>query len=71
MTAKRGSEALYIAQEKEDDIHVVLTGVHLPDMNKYELLEKMRTVSNLPVVSKLLLSKTTTIIVSGFDTTSN
>ncbi|KAM5555083.1 two-component response regulator ORR26-like [Rosa sericea] len=50
LTAKGASEALDIAQKKEADLDVVLTEAHLPNMNKFELLEKMTAVSNLPVV---------------------
>ncbi|PQM36792.1 two-component response regulator ARR1 [Prunus yedoensis var. nudiflora] len=50
MTAKRAYDALSIAQKKEDELHLVLTEAHLPDMDKYELLEKMKAVSKVPVV---------------------
>ncbi|KAM1486314.1 hypothetical protein ACFX2I_000527 [Malus domestica] len=50
LTAKRACDALSIAQKKESELHLVLTEVHLPDMDKYELLERMRAVSKLPVV---------------------
>lgn len=52
MTANKAVDALRIASEKEDDLDLVLTEVRLPDMNKYELLEKMTQVSKLPIVSK-------------------
>lgn len=58
MTAKRAYDALSIAQKKEDELHLVLTESHLPDMDKYELLEKMKAVSKVPVVSKFSVSKT-------------
>lgn len=58
MTAKRAYDALSIAQKKEDELHLVLTEAHLPDMDKYELLEKMKAVSKVPVVSKFSVSKT-------------
>ncbi|XP_009340629.2 putative two-component response regulator-like APRR8 [Pyrus x bretschneideri] len=58
LTEKRACDALSVAQKKEDELHLVLTEVHLPDMDKYELLEKLRAVSKLPVVSKSSLSKT-------------
>ncbi|XP_048426102.1 two-component response regulator ARR2-like [Pyrus x bretschneideri] len=50
LTAKRACDALSIAQKKENELHLLLTEVHLPDMDKYELLERMRAVSKLPVV---------------------
>ena len=51
MTAKRASDALAIARE-EDDLQLVLAEAHLPDMDKYEFLERMGEMSKLPVVSK-------------------
>jgi PleD family two-component response regulator len=52
VTAKRASDALSIVREKEDDLNLVLTEAHLPDMDKYEFLERMGEISKLPVVSK-------------------
>nr|POF08929.1 two-component response regulator arr2 [Quercus suber] len=49
VTAKQGSDALAIAREK-DDLQLVLTEAHLPDMDKYEFLERMREMSKLPVI---------------------
>ena len=51
VTAKQGSDALAIAREK-DDLQLVLTEAHLPDMDKYEFLERMQEMSKLPVISK-------------------
>uniref|UniRef100_A0A7N2MD57 Two-component response regulator n=2 Tax=Quercus lobata TaxID=97700 RepID=A0A7N2MD57_QUELO len=49
VTAKRASDALAIAWE-EDDLQLVLAEAHLPDMDKYEFLERMGEMSKLPVV---------------------
>ncbi|XP_075669272.1 two-component response regulator ORR23-like isoform X1 [Castanea sativa] len=49
VTAKQGSDALAIARDK-DDLQLVLTEAHLPDMDKYEFLERMQEVSKLPVI---------------------
>uniref|UniRef100_A0A2N9JAU0 Response regulatory domain-containing protein n=1 Tax=Fagus sylvatica TaxID=28930 RepID=A0A2N9JAU0_FAGSY len=51
VTAKRASDALSIVREKEDDLNLVLTEAHLPDMDKYEFLERMGEISKLPVVT--------------------
>ena len=51
VTAKQGSDALAIAREK-DDLQLVVTEAHLPDMDKYEFLERMQEMSKLPVISK-------------------
>lgn len=52
MTAKRGTDALCIIRERENEVEVVLSEAYLPDMNKYELLERVKGMSKLPVVSK-------------------
>ncbi|XP_059456679.1 two-component response regulator ARR14-like [Corylus avellana] len=50
LIAKRATVALSIVREKEDDLHLVLAEAHLPDMDKYEFLERMGEMSKLPVV---------------------
>ncbi|XP_031254734.1 two-component response regulator ARR14-like isoform X1 [Pistacia vera] len=50
ITAKRGTDALSIAREREDELDLVLAETHLPDMDKYELLETMGEMSTFPVV---------------------
>lgn len=52
MTATTAADAFSIIQEKEDELKLVLAEVHLPDMNRYEFIEKMTQVSKLPLVSK-------------------
>ncbi|XP_043805610.1 two-component response regulator ARR14 [Manihot esculenta] len=50
MTATRATDALSILQERQHELDLVLTEVHLPDMDKYELLETMGEISCLPIV---------------------
>ena len=52
MTAKRASDALCIIREREDEVDLVLSDACLPDMTRYELLERVGRMSKLPVVSK-------------------
>ncbi|CAL1399029.1 unnamed protein product [Linum trigynum] len=49
-TAKLAKEALYILQDRQGEIDLVLTELYLPDIGKYELLETIREISSLPVV---------------------
>ncbi|KAK4849489.1 hypothetical protein QYF36_025390 [Acer negundo] len=50
MTAKRASDALCIIREREDEVDLVLSDACLPDMTRYELLERVGRISKLPVV---------------------
>lgn len=52
VTAKLGSDALSIVQDKKIELHLVLMEVHLPDMGRYEIVKKMRQSSTLPLLSK-------------------
>lgn len=49
-------DALRMVRERENEIHLVLTELHLPDMGSYEFLEKLvmdqKTLKKLPIVSK-------------------
>ncbi|KEH18975.1 putative response regulator and transcription factor RR-A-type family [Medicago truncatula] len=48
MTASLASDALSIICEKKNEVNLVLVEVQLPDMEIYELIEKMGESSNLP-----------------------
>ncbi|KAK1560587.1 hypothetical protein Q3G72_028442 [Acer saccharum] len=50
MTAKRASDALCIIRERADEVDLVLSDACLPDMTRYELLERVGRMSKLPVV---------------------
>ncbi|KDP28696.1 hypothetical protein JCGZ_14467 [Jatropha curcas] len=50
ITAKRTTDALRILRERQQDLDLILTEIHLPDMDKYELLETMGQLSCLPIV---------------------
>ncbi|XP_008460204.2 two-component response regulator ARR10-like [Cucumis melo] len=47
-------DALRMVRERENEIHLVLTELHLPDMGSYEFLEKLvmdqKTLKKLPIV---------------------
>ncbi|XP_061962007.1 two-component response regulator ARR14-like isoform X1 [Populus nigra] len=49
-TATRATDALHILREKEDEINLILTETHLPDMDQHEILETLGELSSLPVV---------------------
>ncbi|KAJ6710053.1 TWO-COMPONENT RESPONSE REGULATOR-LIKE APRR8-RELATED [Salix koriyanagi] len=49
-TATRATDALHILREKEDEINLILTETHLPDMDQYKILETVRVMSSLPIV---------------------
>ncbi|XP_022964475.1 two-component response regulator ARR2-like isoform X2 [Cucurbita moschata] len=52
VTAKCAIDALRIVKERKNDIHLILIDTHLPDMGRYELLEKiMEQTSTLPIVA--------------------
>ncbi|KAJ7951061.1 Two-component response regulator [Quillaja saponaria] len=50
LTATGASDALSIAQEKRNELHFVLMEMHLPDMERYEFIEKMEQKSKLPFI---------------------
>ncbi|KAJ9171317.1 hypothetical protein P3X46_014704 [Hevea brasiliensis] len=50
MTATRATDALRILQERQNDLDLILTEVHLPDMERFELLETIGEISCLPIV---------------------
>lgn len=47
-----GKEALEMLTQNEGEFDIVLTDVHMPDMDGFELLEKVGLGMDLPVVSK-------------------
>jgi len=51
-TATRVTDALHILREKEDEINLILTETHLPDMDQYEILETLGELSSLPIVGR-------------------
>ncbi|XVE73934.1 hypothetical protein DITRI_Ditri11bG0158600 [Diplodiscus trichospermus] len=50
MIAKQATDAFRIIRDRRYEIDLVLANSYLPDMGKYELLETMRKMSNLPVI---------------------
>ena len=48
ITSGSGEEALKLAESKKPDI--MLLDVFMPGMNGFQVLEKLRTFSNLPVI---------------------
>ncbi|PON85200.1 Sortase system response regulator [Trema orientale] len=51
MTAQSAVDALNTVLEKETEIDLILTEEFLPDLDKYLFLERLRQVSNLPIVT--------------------
>lgn len=52
LTTKRAADAFCIIRERVDELDIILAETHLPDMDKYELLETVREMSKLPVIRK-------------------
>lgn len=55
VSANCGIDALEMVRDGENDVHLVLTELHLPDMGTYEFLEKLimdQKTLKLPIVSK-------------------
>ncbi|KAL3743457.1 hypothetical protein ACJRO7_018709 [Eucalyptus globulus] len=50
LTAKSTGDALSIIQERQDSLDLILTEIHLPDADKFEVLDKLGRASNLPVI---------------------
>ncbi|XP_004510876.1 putative two-component response regulator-like APRR4 isoform X2 [Cicer arietinum] len=48
MTATLASEALSIIRDKKNEVNLVLVEAQLPDMEIYDLTEKMREISDVP-----------------------
>jgi CheY-like chemotaxis protein len=51
ITATNGAEALRIYQERRDEIAVVLTDLHMPEMNGLQLIRALRRDPNPPVIT--------------------
>lgn len=51
-TFSRGAEALKILRERKDDFDIVLSDVHMPDMDGFKLLEHIALELDIPVMSE-------------------
>lgn len=51
-------EALDILRERRDGFDIVISDVNMPDMDGFKLLEYVGLEMDLPVISKLLSTKT-------------
>ena len=49
-------EALRVLRENKDGFDVVISDVHMPDMDGFKLLELVGLEMDLPVISKLFSS---------------
>lgn len=49
----RATEALSFLRERKGSFDVVISDVHMPDMDGYKLLELVGLEMDLPVISKL------------------
>ena len=54
-TCERAADALKILRENKDGFDVVISDVHMPDMDGFKLLELVGLEMDLPVISKLSL----------------
>jgi CheY-like chemotaxis protein len=47
-----GTEGLEILRQNEGEFDIVLTDVHMPDMDGFQLLEQIGLEMDIPVISK-------------------
>ena len=52
MTVKSAQDALITLQQRTNFFHLIVTDVHMPEMDGFEFQKKVREKFNLPVVSK-------------------
>ena len=50
-TFSRGAEALSTLRERREDFDIVLSDVHMPDMDGFKLLEHIALELDVPVMS--------------------
>lgn len=52
----RAEFALKLLQDKRNGYDIVISDVHMPDMDGFKLLEQIGLQMDLPVISKYLIS---------------
>lgn len=57
-TCSQAAAALTLLRENKDGFHLVLSDVHMPDIDGFRLLECVGLEMDLPVISKFLMSTT-------------
>jgi CheY-like chemotaxis protein len=50
LTARTAQEALRILASETNDVRAIVTDLHLPMMDGFELIERVRLKSNLPIL---------------------
>ena len=50
MIANSGAEGLRIASENSDDCSLIILDIMLPDLDGFQVLQKIRQTSNVPVL---------------------
>lgn len=54
-TTNKAIEALKMLNENKDRFDLIITDVHMPDMDGFQLMERMGLNMDLPVISKSLV----------------
>lgn len=57
-TCSQATAALALLRESRDSFHLVISDVHMPDMDGFKLLEHVGLEMDLPVISKFLMYRT-------------
>ena len=52
VTVERVTDALAMILERKDEVDLVMTELHMPDMDGLQLLDEIQKTSKLPVVSE-------------------
>lgn len=54
-TCNRAEVALSLLRENKNEFHLVISDVHMPDMDGFKLLEHIGLEMDLPVISEYLV----------------
>jgi len=64
-TTGQAATALKLLREKKDQFDLVISDVHMPDMDGFKLLELVGLEMDLPVISKSLLAHSSSCLYCG------
>lgn len=66
-TTGQAATALKLLREKKDQFDLVISDVHMPDMDGFKLLELVGLEMDLPVISKSCLPTSLLVIIAAND----